>query len=139
MIRIESRQAIANRSLSGSVPFIFSALSFRAVRSRRPLHFGEVVSDALCSIASRSTWSRGKSCNNSRKTPLVHPNPTTLDLYPVVTCVSEDRVTTLYFSRIVPSRRKFSATVERNLYESRSAFRSCNQRTALAPGPTDIY
>ena len=52
---------------------------------------------------------------------LVQPNPITLAEYPAVTPVSDDRVTTLYFSRIVLSRLKFSSTVERNFDETRSA------------------
>src|SRR2546423_628916 len=67
------------------------------------------------SWASRFVQSGGSSCRKARNTPLVQPNPTTLVLYPAATLVSEERVTTLYFSRMVPSRWKFSSTVERNL------------------------
>ena len=38
-----------------------------------------------------------------------------------MTCTSAVRVITLYFSRIVPSRRKFSITVARNSFDTRSA------------------
>ena len=52
---------------------------------------------------------------------LVQPNPMTFAEYPAATCVSEDRVTTLYFSRMVLSRTKFCNTIERNSIETRSA------------------
>jgi hypothetical protein len=42
----------------------------------------------------------------------VHPKPMTFMWYPGSACASEDRVTTLYFSRMFPSRRKFSATTD---------------------------
>jgi len=47
----------------------------------------------------------GSSCSRVSNTPLVQPNPTMFWEYPTRTLVSSERVTTLYFSRIVPSRR----------------------------------
>jgi hypothetical protein len=43
----------------------------------------------------------GDSCKSSRNTPFVQPNPITFCEYPSSTFVSEDPVTTLYFSRMV--------------------------------------
>src|SRR5947199_10220033 len=68
-----------------------------------------------CSLAKRSRQACGNRCSSSRNTPFVQPKPTTFMLYPALTCVSDERVTALYFSLIVPSRRKFSAIIERNL------------------------
>src|SRR6266478_5910208 len=70
---------------------------------------------AACSLAKRSTQSFGSSCRNTRKAALVQPKPITFCWYPARILDSEERVTTSYFSRIVPSRRKFSAIVARKL------------------------
>ena len=80
----------------------------------------------------RSDW--GNAWRSSRKTPLVHPNPTMFSWYPTLTFDSDDRVTTLYFSRIVPSRRKFStmvpshATLNRFASSSKEALRMESQK-----------
>ncbi len=59
----------------------------------------------------RARASGGNSCSNFKNTPFVHPNPITLAVYPACTFASEDRVTTLYFSRNVPSFRKLSTII----------------------------
>jgi len=66
-------------------------------------------------IGKFSTIVGGRLCRNSRNTALVQPNPTTLMLYPAFTAVSEERVTASYFSRIVPSCRKFAAIMLKKL------------------------
>src|SRR5579872_1193 len=63
----------------------------------------------------------GNWCSNTMKVALVQPKPTTLVVYPAVTSISVDLRTASYFSRIVPSRRKFLATIVRNSFVTRSA------------------
>src|SRR5580693_1583302 len=85
----------------------------------------EAPSAVEIASARRLTSSGGSKRSSSTKAALVQPNPTTFAVYPALTWVADDRLTTLYFSRIVPSRTKFSSTVERNLVETWSASALC--------------
>src|SRR5579871_720495 len=98
-----------------------TVFSFPAARPwRRVGPFGATVLLSQ-SFDNFSITPSGNSCANTKNAAFVHPNPTIFTLYPAVTAVSDDFVTALYFSRIVPSRRKFSCTFDKNASETRSA------------------
>src|SRR6185437_16337827 len=70
-------------------------------------------------------------CFIFRYTAFVHPNPISLDLYPIFTCTFAFPDTTLYFSRIVPSCANPSSTVASHFAASRRA--SSRKPAAFSP------